>query len=126
VAKIRIVDKRNNPASPSPAAEPGGVYVFFPDYGLLAYDGTGRQRWTRPLGPFTNIYGMGASPVIVSDLVVLVCDQSVGSFIMAVDKRRGLVNGGPSGQRRRAAIRRRSSGAAPTAAIRSSFRARFC
>ena len=42
-----------------------------------------------PLGPFSNIYGMGASPVIVGDLVVLVCDQSLGSFIMAVDKRTG-------------------------------------
>ena len=34
-----------------------------------------------PLGPFNNIYGMGASPVIVGDLVVLACDQSLGSFI---------------------------------------------
>ena len=87
----RVVDKRNNPASPSPAVERDGVFVFFPDYGLIAYDGGGRQRWTIPLGPFTNIYGMGASPVIVGDLVVLVCDQSVGSFIMAVDKRSGRV-----------------------------------
>ena len=85
----RVVDKRNNPASPSPAVERNGVYVFFPDYGLIAYDGAGRQRWALPLGPFTNIYGMGASPVIVGDLVVLVCDQSVGSFIMAVEKRTG-------------------------------------
>ena len=44
-----------------------------------------------PLGPFNNIYGMGASPVIVGDLVVLACDQSLGSFIMAVDKRTGRV-----------------------------------
>jgi hypothetical protein len=89
--KTRVVDKRNNPASPSPAVERNGVYVFFPDYGLIAYDGAGEQRWSMPLGPFTNIYGMGASPVIVGDLVVLVCDQSLGSFIMAVDKRNGRV-----------------------------------
>jgi outer membrane protein assembly factor BamB len=85
----KIVDKRNNPASPSPAVEQDGIYVFFPDYGLLAYDQAGTQRWTMPLGPFNNIYGMGASPIIVGDLVVLVCDQSVGSFVMAVDKRTG-------------------------------------
>ena len=87
----KIVDKRNNPASPSPAVEQGGIYVFFPEYGLIAYDQAGRQRWTLPLGPFNNIYGMGASPIIVGDLVVLVCDQSVGSFVMAVDKRTGRV-----------------------------------
>jgi outer membrane protein assembly factor BamB len=87
--RAKIVDKRNNPASPSPAAEADAVYVFFPDYGLLAYDGSGKQRWTIPLGPFNNIYGMGASPIVVGDLVVLVCDQSLGSYIMAVDKHTG-------------------------------------
>ena len=89
--KTNVVDKRNNPASPSPAVEANGVYVFFPDYGLIAYDETGATRWTMPLGPFNNVYGMGASPVIVGDLVVLACDQSLGSFIMAVNKRTGRV-----------------------------------
>jgi outer membrane protein assembly factor BamB len=89
--KTKIVDKRNNPASPSPAAEESAVYVFFPDYGLIAYDAAGKERWTAPLGPFNNIYGMGASPVIVGDLVVLACDQSIGSFVVAVNKRTGRV-----------------------------------
>jgi outer membrane protein assembly factor BamB len=89
--KTKVVDKRNNPASPSPAVEENGVYVFFPDYGLIAYDASGKERWHMALGPFNNIYGMGASPVLVGDLVVLVCDQSVGSFIMALEKRTGRV-----------------------------------
>lgn len=87
----KIIDKRNNPASPSPAVDESGVYVFFPDYGLLAYDTDGRQRWDVALGPFNNVYGMGASPVIVGDLVVLACDQSLGSYLLAVDKRTGAV-----------------------------------
>jgi hypothetical protein len=87
----KVVDKRNNPASPSPAVEADGVYVFFPDYGLVAYDPAGKERWAMPLGPFNNIYGMGASPIIVGDLVVLACDQSLGSYILAVDKRTGRV-----------------------------------
>jgi hypothetical protein len=90
-SKTRIVDKRNNPASPSPAVEQDGVYVFFPDYGLIAYDASGSQRWTMRLGPFNNIYGMGASPVIVGDLLILACDQSLGSYVMALDKRSGRV-----------------------------------
>jgi hypothetical protein len=89
--KTNVVDKRNNPASPSPAVEENGVYVFFPDYGMVAYDAAGKQLWTMPLGPFNNIYGMGASPVIVGDNVVLACDQSLGSYIMAVNKRSGAV-----------------------------------
>ena len=87
--KTKIIDKRNNPASPSPAVEANGIYVFFPDYGMVAYDASGKERWKMPLGPFNNIYGMGASPVIVGDLVVLACDQSTESFLLAVDKRTG-------------------------------------
>ena len=89
--KTKIVDKRNNPASPSPAAEENGVYVFFPDFGLIAYDGAGRQLWTMALGPFNNIYGMGASPIIVGNLLIVACDQSTGSYVMAVEKRTGRV-----------------------------------
>ena len=90
--KTKIVDKRNNPASPSPAVEDNGVYVFFPDYGLIAYDGAGKERWTMPLGPFNNIYGMGASPVIVGDLVVLSpATRASGRTSWRVDKRTGKV-----------------------------------
>jgi len=89
--KTVVVDKRNNPASPSPAVDERGVYVFFPDYGLIAYDLGGKQLWTMPLGPFNNIYGMGASPVIVGDNLVLACDQSLGSYVMAVNRRTGRV-----------------------------------
>lgn len=85
------VDKRNHPASPSPAADDEQVYVFFQDVGLVAYDHAGTERWRVPLGPFTNAYGMGASPIVVDDLVILVCDQSVGSFMLAVDRQTGKV-----------------------------------
>jgi outer membrane protein assembly factor BamB len=83
------IDKRNNPASPSVAVEANGVYTFFPDYGLVAYTASGKELWRLPLGPFNNIYGMGASPVIVGDLLVLAIDQSRGSHLLAVDKRTG-------------------------------------
>jgi outer membrane protein assembly factor BamB len=83
------VDKRNNAASPSPAVDDTGVYVFFHDFGLVSYDLNGKERWRLPLGPFINIYGMGASPVLVGDLVVLSADQSVGSYVIGVDKKTG-------------------------------------
>jgi outer membrane protein assembly factor BamB len=89
--KTKVVDKRNNPASPSPAVEPDGIYVFFPDYGMVAYNAAGTELWNMPLGPFNNIYGMGASPVIVGENVILACDQSLGSYVMAVNKRTGRV-----------------------------------
>lgn len=84
-------DKRNNAASPSPAADANNVYVFFPEFGLLSYTRDGKERWKLPLGPFDNFYGMGASPLIAGDLIVLVCDQKRGSFILAAGKNDGLV-----------------------------------
>ena len=77
------IDKRNGPASPTPVADGKNVYVFFADYGLVSYDFAGKERWRTPLGPFSNIYGMGSSPVLVDDKVVLVCDQNRGSFAAA-------------------------------------------
>ncbi|MCH8873583.1 PQQ-binding-like beta-propeller repeat protein [candidate division KSB1 bacterium] len=85
------VDYRNTPASASPVTDGKQVYVFFPDFGLLAYDFEGNERWQLPLGPFNNIYGMGASPVLVDDKLILVCDQSTHSFIIAVNKNSGKV-----------------------------------
>ncbi|CAN5659984.1 hypothetical protein BH18ACI5_BH18ACI5_00500 [soil metagenome] len=85
------VDSRNNPASPTPAADNGNLFVFFQDFGLLSYDRQGRERWRLPLGPFTNAYGMGSSPIVAGDLVVLVCDQSAGSFMVAVGKNDGRI-----------------------------------
>jgi outer membrane protein assembly factor BamB len=85
------IDSRNHPASPSPATDGKIVVVFFPDFGLLAYDFTGKELWKLPLGPFNNLYGMGTSPIIVDEKVILVCDQNLDSFILAVDKTSGKV-----------------------------------
>jgi outer membrane protein assembly factor BamB len=83
------LDKRNRPAAASAATDGQHVTVFFGDYGLVTYDIEGKELWKQPLGPFNNIYGMGASPVIVGDKVILVCDQSMNSFIAAWDKKTG-------------------------------------
>lgn len=83
------LDKRNSPASPTPAADGRNVYVFFPDYGLLSYTFEGEERWRVPLGPFDNKYGMGGSPILAGDKVVLVCDQNRNSFAAAYSQADG-------------------------------------
>ena len=88
-ARTEKLDNRNSPASPSPVTDGDGVYIFFPDYGLLAYGVDGKERWKLPLGPFTNVYGMGASPILVDDMVVLACDHNLDSYILAVGKKDG-------------------------------------
>lgn len=79
----------NDPASPTPVADESGVVAFFPDFGLAAYTPEGKDLWSLPLGPFKNFYGMAASPILAQDLLVLVCDQQSGSFLLAVDRATG-------------------------------------
>lgn len=82
----------NGPASPSPVTDGSNVYVFFQEFGLVSFDGAGKQRWRLPLGPFNMFYGFGASPILVDDKVVLPVDQdSPSSYLIAVDKNNGRV-----------------------------------
>ncbi|HET9528980.1 MAG TPA: PQQ-binding-like beta-propeller repeat protein [Blastocatellia bacterium] len=85
------LQKPNNPASPSPVTDGENVFAFFQDFGLLAYDKNGKERWRVPLGPFNSYYGLAASPILVDDVLVLPCDQDTNSFMLAVDRKTGRV-----------------------------------
>ena len=87
--RIERYQKVNSPASPSAATDGKNVFIFFADYGLLSYTKDGAERWRAPLGPFNNVNGHGSSPVVYKDLVILVCDQDAGSFLVALDKNTG-------------------------------------
>lgn len=89
--RIEQYQPTNSPASPTPALDGGNVYVFFGDFGLLSYTLEGKERWRLPLGPFNNTNGHGSSPIVVDNLVVLLCDQDSGSYLIAVDKNTGKV-----------------------------------
>ncbi len=66
------LDSRNHQAAASAAVDPAGnAYVFFGEFGLVAYDREGVERWRHPLGPCNNVYGMGASPILAEGLVIL-------------------------------------------------------
>jgi outer membrane protein assembly factor BamB len=83
--------KLNSPASATPATDGVNVYAFFGDFGLVSYGPDGEERWRMPLGPFENLHGMAASPVVAGDRLFVVCDQDTQSFVMAVDKDSGKV-----------------------------------
>jgi outer membrane protein assembly factor BamB len=87
--RIIKVDARNSPASPSPVSDGKNVFVFFNDFGLVSYGLDGNERWRVPLGPFNNVYGIGVSPVLVDDKIVLAIDQSTGSYIAAYGQNDG-------------------------------------
>ncbi|MEP7274387.1 MAG: PQQ-binding-like beta-propeller repeat protein [Acidobacteriota bacterium] len=80
----------NGPASPTPVTDGSNVYAFFQEFGLVSYDGAGKERWKLPLGPFNMFYGFGASLILVDDKIILPVDQdSPSSYLIAVDKNTG-------------------------------------
>jgi outer membrane protein assembly factor BamB len=81
----------NNAAAITPVTDGENVYVFFKDIGLISYDGAGKLRWKVPLGPFANSMGLGASPILAGDSVVLQVDQIADSYIAAFDRRNGEI-----------------------------------
>ena len=88
-ARHMPIYKANDGASPTPVSDGKNVYAFFAELGLISYGPDGKERWRVPLGPFNSFYGMGGSPVLVGNTLVMVCDQRTDSFIIAVDKRNG-------------------------------------
>jgi len=89
--RVEELHKANSPASPSPVTDGTNVYAFFTDFGLISLGPEGQLRWKLPLGPFNNPFGLGSSPILAENKVLLVCDQESGSFFIAVDKDTGQV-----------------------------------
>ena len=81
----------NHRAAPTAVTDGKSVFVFFADFGLLAYDFEGNQRWQLPLGPFNSQHGVVASPVYADGRVILVCDQDTDAYIIAVDAETGKI-----------------------------------
>ncbi len=84
--------KLNHPAAPTVVTDgTSKVFVFFADFGLVAYSFEGKQLWQLPLGPFNSQHGVVASPVYADGRVVLVADQDTDAYIIGVDAENGEI-----------------------------------
>ena len=90
-ARTETVNTLNHGAAPTPVTDGENVYVFFKDLGLISYDSAGKTRWKTRLGPFTNTMGLGSSPILAGDSVIVTADQMDGSYIAAFDRRNGEI-----------------------------------
>ncbi|MBI3694351.1 MAG: PQQ-binding-like beta-propeller repeat protein, partial [Acidobacteria bacterium] len=75
------LNKLNDRASPTSVTDGKNVYSFFGDFGLVSYVPDGNEQWRMPLGPFTNLHGMAASPVLVDGKIVQLCDQDNNAYL---------------------------------------------
>lgn len=89
--RISPKHKMNNAAAPSPVSDGDNVYVFFGDFGLLAYDRDGEERWRLPIAPLVNEMGMAASPILADGKLLLALDADIGSHLLAVDPANGEI-----------------------------------
>jgi outer membrane protein assembly factor BamB len=87
--KLEVVHGTGSLAQPTPASDGEIVVSLFGSSGLRAYGLDGKELWHVPLGPFKNDFGVGSSPIIVGDRVVLCQDHDEDSFLAAYDKRTG-------------------------------------
>jgi outer membrane protein assembly factor BamB len=80
-------------AVPTPATDGKHLYALFGTGDLVCLDFQGRPVWIRSLaeeyGPFRNRWGMGTSPILVDDLLVVQVDHWGQSYLLAVDVRTG-------------------------------------
>jgi outer membrane protein assembly factor BamB len=83
------VAPESGPAVPTPVADAAGVYSFFPEFGLVAYDFDGRERWRRELPPFRSYYGLASSPIVERGVLVLLCDQTNEPYLLGLDAASG-------------------------------------
>lgn len=84
--------KRGSFASPTPVTDGKAVYVWFGSEGLYTYDFDGRLLWKADLGGIATMgVGVGTSPVLYKELLILQCDEDNGekSFVAALDKKTG-------------------------------------
>ena len=82
---------KNSYASETPVTDGKRVYVYFTDYGLYAYDFSGKQVWATPLERHDTWrdWGTGASPALYRDRLFVQNDNEQQPFLAAFDTRTG-------------------------------------
>jgi len=83
-------NKVNSYASPSPAIEPGRVYVHFGSYGTACIDtGSFKTIWKRDDLPCRHYRGPGSSLVLFKNLLMLTMDGIDVQYVAALDTKTG-------------------------------------
>jgi outer membrane protein assembly factor BamB len=81
----------SHPATATPVTDGEHLVAYFAPFGLAAWNLDGRELWRHPLPTPVTQHGASSSPVLAGDLVVQLCDQDSGSFLLALDRRTGTV-----------------------------------
>ena len=90
VATPQYAHPFNTYASPTPAMEPGRIYVTFGSPGTAAIDTrSGKVLWERRDLECNHYRGAGSSPVIFENLLLMHFDGSDQQYVVGLDKNTG-------------------------------------
>jgi outer membrane protein assembly factor BamB len=85
--------EKHNLATPTPVTDGNLIYAWFGTGQLVALDMEGKPVWTRHIGkeyaPFTTNWGHGSSLTLYRDVLILLCDHTQDSYLLALNKRDG-------------------------------------
>jgi outer membrane protein assembly factor BamB len=80
-------------AAPTPVVDANRLYAFFESGDFLALSHTGEVIWTRSLckeyAEFKNNHGLGSSLAQTDAAVIVLIDDTSGSYLLAIDKKTG-------------------------------------
>jgi outer membrane protein assembly factor BamB len=71
------IQERNSFATPTPVTDGRRVYAFFGGGGAVAVDFSGKVVWTNTSNPFYSQHGLGSSPILYKDLLLMPWDHSI-------------------------------------------------
>src|SRR5262245_2644562 len=74
--ELRNKNPRNSYATPTPAADAKRVYAVFSDGGIVALDHKGEVKWTNRDVKHYSQHGLGASPLLYKNLLIMPFDGS--------------------------------------------------
>ncbi|MCB1279569.1 PQQ-binding-like beta-propeller repeat protein [Prosthecobacter sp.] len=88
-SKIEGAHRIGSPAAPTCCTDGERLIAYFGSFGVLAYDWNGKELWNKPLPAPVVEFGTSSSPIIVDGKVIIVADQDVGSYLLALDVKTG-------------------------------------
>ena len=85
--------EKHNLATPTPVTDGEHLYAWFGNGLIVCLDMKGNLVWSRHIGqeysPFQVQWGHSSSPVLYRDLIILLCDHGMASYLLALDRKTG-------------------------------------
>jgi len=88
-AMKEAVHHTNSQATPTPVGDGQRIFAYFGTPGLMAVTTNGALVWTSTAAPFQSLFGVGTSPVLANDHLVIASTTPASAYVAAFDPATG-------------------------------------